>query len=95
MGKNKRIKKYRKLIKAKLDKMELKNQTVLVASGTLKDMIEFQTDTKGNVVLNEQGEPLFKKVSARTKHLSNPYKSTLKKLLNSNEQVIKQFLKQE
>lgn len=95
MGKNKRIKKYRKLIKSKLDKMELKNETVLVPSGQLKEMIQFQTDTKGNFVLNEQGEPIYKKVLERTKHLSNPYKATLKKLLNSDEQVIKQFLKQE
>lgn len=95
MGKNKRIKKYRKLIKAKLDKMELKNQTVLVASGTLKNMVEFQTDSNGNFVLNENGKPVLKKVSERTRHLSNPYKSTLKKLLNSEEAVIKQFLKQE
>lgn len=95
MGKDRRIKKYRKLIKQKLDKMELKNETLLVASGKLQNMVQFQTDSKGQFILNEKGEPMVKKVLEKTKHLSNPYKSTLRKLLRSDEAVIKQFLKQE
>lgn len=95
MGKSRNVKKYRKLIKQKLDKMNLKNETVLVASGNSKPMISFQTDSKGNFVLNEKGEPTVKNVTEKTKHLSNPYKSTLRKLLKSEEKTIKQFLKQE
>jgi hypothetical protein len=95
MGKSRKIKKYRKQIKQKLDSMGLKNETLMLSGDKEKTMVQFQTDKEGNMVLSEAGEPVRKNVYVKLKQLSNPYKSTLKKLLRLEEKEIKQFLKQE
>jgi len=94
MGKQSRIKKYRNQIAKKLEAMGLKNETKLVPTGKVKPMISFKMDENGKPVLNEQGEPMFEQVTVNQTQLSNPYKSTIRKLLKEEEAVIKQFLKQ-
>ena len=74
--------------------MGLKDETKLSPTGKLKPMVSFKTDENGNLMLNENGEAIYEKVTVNHVQLSNPFKSTLRKLLREEEAVIKQFLKQ-
>lgn len=94
MGRQARIKKYRNQIVKKLIEMGLKNELKKVPTGKTVPMVKFETDEKGDPILDELGKPKFGLVMTEQTRLSNPFKSTLRKLLRENEAVIKQFLKQ-
>lgn len=94
MGREARIKKYRNQIVKKLEEMGLKNELKTVPTGKTVPMVKFETDEKGEQIFDELGKPKFGLVMTEQTRLSNPFKSTLRKLLREEEAVIKQFLKQ-
>ncbi|MBM3206830.1 MAG: hypothetical protein FJZ43_04395 [Candidatus Staskawiczbacteria bacterium] len=94
MGRQARIKKYRNQIVKKLEESGLKNELKKVPTGKTAPMVKFETDEKGNQIFDELNNPKYSLVMVEQTRLSNPFKSTLRRLLREEEAVIKQFLKQ-